>query len=281
MPISNNIKGFILAIIVFSLFLYGYRYYQYTQDDPDFCASCHAIQESFVDLQQGKHRDVICQKCHEIGIIEQNQRLGSYIATGKNPVSLAHGRITPWQKCGTCHEETFSQGAVTPTKSYGHAKHVLNKKMVCKACHAVEKHKFSPDESVCLKCHADKEVHGISMDDFSCLKCHRFSQREVALTPKEKCTGCHLGMPTKGAMATFSCHYCHKPHKKEKPTSASCSTECHRSQLSIGQHGVHAKNRIDCTHCHRQHAWIVKEKARSLCSQCHAYRDPQTFVYMF
>jgi len=281
MPISNNIKGFVLAILVFSLFLYGYRYYQYTQDDPDFCASCHAIQESFVDMQLGKHRDVICQKCHEIGIVEQNQRLGIYIATGKNPVALAHGRTTPWQKCGTCHGESLSQGAVTPTKSYGHAKHVLNLKMVCKACHTGVKHTFSPDESVCLKCHADKEVHGITVDDFSCLKCHRFSQREVAMTPKDKCTGCHAGMPQKGAMATFSCHYCHRPHKKDKPTSATCTAECHRSQLSVGQHGIHAKNSIDCMYCHRQHTWTVKEKARSLCSQCHEYRDPRSFVYIF
>lgn len=281
MTISNNLKGFVLAIIVFSLFLYGYRYYQYTQDDPDFCASCHVIQESYSDLQQGKHRDVICQKCHELGIIEQNQRLGTYIATGKNPVSLAHGRQTPWQKCETCHEEAVSQGAVTPTKSYGHAKHVLEKRIKCKVCHEVLKHKFQPDESSCLKCHADKEVHGITVDDFSCLKCHRFSKREISMTPKDKCTVCHTDMPSKGAMATFSCHYCHKPHKKDKPTYQTCTSECHRSQLSIGQHGLHSKNGMDCMDCHKAHTWTVRENARNLCRQCHAYRDPRTFVYMF
>ena len=281
MVISDNLKGFILAIIVFALFLYGYRHYEYSQDDPDFCSSCHVIKDSFMDLQMGRHRDVICQKCHEIGIIEQNERLGTYLATGKNPVALAHGRVTPWQKCRTCHEEAISQGAVAPAKSYGHAKHVLDKKIECKICHAYAKHKFTPDESACLKCHADKEVHGLAMDDLSCLKCHRFSQREIALTQRTKCTICHTGLPEKGAMSTFSCHYCHKPHKKEKPGPASCTAECHRSQLSAGQHGTHAKNSIDCMVCHKPHAWTVKEKARTLCRQCHAYKDPRSFVYIF
>jgi hypothetical protein len=281
MIISNNLKGFVLAIVVFSLFIYGYRYYEYTQVDSDFCISCHVIQEAYVDMQIGKHRDMICQKCHEIGILEQNKRLGTYIATGKNPVSLAHGRITPWQKCQTCHEEAISQGAVTPTKAYGHAKHVLDRKAGCKICHLSSKHAFSPDESSCLKCHTDKEVHGLTMDDFSCLKCHRFSQRTIAMIPREKCMACHSSMPQKGAMATFPCHFCHKPHKNEKPNSASCTAECHRSQLSIGQHGLHTKNSIECMYCHKAHIWTVKEKAQKLCRQCHAYRDSRSFVYIF
>ena len=57
MVISDNLKGFILAIIVFALFLYGYRYYEYSQDDPDFCSSCHVIKDSFVDLQMGRHME--------------------------------------------------------------------------------------------------------------------------------------------------------------------------------------------------------------------------------
>ncbi|HMK60950.1 MAG TPA: cytochrome c3 family protein [Dissulfurispiraceae bacterium] len=279
--VSDNIKGFVLAAIVFSLFLYGYRYYEYSQNDPDFCASCHVIQDSFLDIQLSRHKDVICQKCHEIGIIEQNKRLGIYLATGKNPISLAHGRATPWQKCSSCHEEAISQGAVAPTKSYGHAKHVLNKKIECKVCHIRAKHSFKPDETVCLKCHGDREVHGLTIDDFSCLKCHRYSKREIVLTPRKQCTICHPGLPEKGTMATFSCHYCHRPHSRELPTSRTCTLECHRSQLTLGQHGAHSKKGIDCMLCHKPHTWTVKEKTQSLCRQCHAYKDPRSFVYIF
>ncbi len=279
--ISDNIKGLIIAVVVFALFIYGYRYFRYTQDDPDFCASCHVIREPFLDVQQSKHRDAICQDCHEIGIVEQNQRLGTYIVTGKNPVSLAHGRITPWQKCRSCHEESLSQGSVTPTKSFGHARHVLDKKIECKVCHSSAKHRFAPDEAACVKCHADKEVHGLSADNFSCLKCHRFSQREIVMTPRDKCTGCHHGIPSKGAMSSMSCHYCHKPHKKEKPVSATCTSECHRSQVSVGSHGLHNKKGIDCMVCHKPHTWTVKENAQTLCRKCHEYRDPRSFVYNF
>ncbi len=282
MNIGEHLKGLILAVIVIALFVYGYRYYRYTQNDPEFCETCHMVKEAYADWSKGKHRDVICQNCHQMGNLEQNVRLVSYIMTGKNPVSLTHGRMKPWQECSNCHMDDISQGSVSPTKSYGHAKHAVTKKIECKTCHSPHMHDFPANESPCDKCHPGKGVHGISMDKFSCLKCHSFSRKPLPMLSKNACVKCHVNFPKKGPMSGLSCHYCHKPHKQEKPTSATCTVECHKTEATIGQHGLHAKAGIECMHCHKRHSWTVSEAMKkALCSECHSYRDSRSFRYIF
>jgi trimethylamine-N-oxide reductase cytochrome c-type subunit TorC len=282
MKISDQLKGLVLAVVVSSLFLYGYRYYNYTQDDPDFCSTCHMVKEASRDWLNGKHRDVICQKCHQMGSVEQNLRLLSYVLTGRDPIAITHGRIKPWEECSSCHADTVSQGSVSPTKSYGHAKHVAVKRLQCKSCHAGSVHDFPPDDSSCQNCHPDKGVHGITLEEFSCLKCHSFSRKPLPLISKDACVKCHTDIPKKTHMSGLSCHYCHKPHKKRKPTSASCTVECHKSEATLGQHGFHVKQGIECMHCHRPHAWTVgRARTGTLCKECHQFKDPKTFRYIF
>ena len=70
----EHVKGFVLAafVIVFVLsVMVGYRYYRYTQDDPQFCASCHLMKEAYKEWQKGKHRDVVCQDCHQLSILKR------------------------------------------------------------------------------------------------------------------------------------------------------------------------------------------------------------------
>jgi hypothetical protein len=258
MRISEGVKGLILAVVVIVMFLYGYRYYRYTQDDVDFCSSCHLVQEAQTNWQTGKHRDVLCQACHQLGNVEQNLRLISYIMTGKNPIAVTHGRLGPWLECRNCHSDTISQGSVSPTKAYGHAKHVAIKKIDCKTCHLPMVHDFPTRGTACQECHEGKEVHGMEVEGFSCLKCHSFSRSPLPMLSRDTCTGCHTGLPSKGSMSSLSCHYCHKPHKREKPSQQTCTVECHRSQATLGQHGMHVKQGIDCMHCHRPHSWSAK-----------------------
>lgn len=282
MRFADHVKGFILAVIVISLFIYGYTYYRYTQDDPDFCASCHLVKGAHADWLNGKHRDVLCQKCHQLGNIEQNLRLMSYVITGKNPITVTHGRTTPWQECKNCHMDIISQGSVTPSKSYGHAKHYAVKKIDCKTCHIPTLHNFPPNEDACQKCHQDKGVHGISMEEFSCLKCHSFSRKPPSMVSKDKCIRCHSSIPKKGPMSGLFCHYCHKMHTRVKPTAITCTTGCHRTEAALGQHGLHTKRKIGCIYCHKSHTWTIGEsKTRILCSECHSYRDPRAFRYIF
>ncbi|HSB51575.1 MAG TPA: cytochrome c3 family protein [Dissulfurispiraceae bacterium] len=281
MRINENLKGLILAIVVIVIFLYGYRYYRYTQDDPDFCSSCHVVKEAEANWLNGSHRNVLCQNCHQLGNLEQNLRLISYIMTGRNPIALTHGRFGPWEECRNCHMDTISQGSVSPTKTYGHARHVLVQKVECRTCHISTDHDFPPNGAACEKCHQGKGVHGMEVEGFSCLKCHSFTRQPLPMLSRTLCVGCHTDLPAKGAMSGLSCHYCHIPHTKEKPTQQTCTIECHRSQASLGQHGLHVKQGIDCMHCHKPHTWSAKERVRQLCSECHAFRDSKGFRYIF
>lgn len=281
--VLEHIKGFVLAAFVIVSVLgaiVGYKYYGYTQNDPQFCGSCHLMKEAFTEWEKGRHRDVVCQKCHQLNILEQNQLLVAYVVRGNKPFSQTHGREKPWKACRQCHMDNISQGALTMTKSYGHARHVFMQAIECKTCHKSALHNFHPNESACQNCHKDRGVHGIGMEAFSCLKCHSFSEKVPSMIPKDRCIRCHKEIPRKGRMADLLCHQCHKPHGKINPTSANCISSCHSNETAVGQHALHMKKGLDCMDCHKAHLWVVgPDKARALCSKCHPYKDPRSFIY--
>ena len=278
----EHFKGFVLALIAVICVLgivVGYKYYRHTQEDPEFCMSCHMMKEAFYEWQRGKHRDIVCQKCHHLSLIEQNQLLVSYVVKGKGEFSQTHGRKKPWVECRNCHMSEISQGSITMKKSHGHAKHVFALDIECKVCHGSSLHSFQPDENACRNCHKDKGVHGIGMEAFLCLKCHSFSEKSSSMVSREKCLGCHK-VPPAGPMAGFQCHQCHKPHGKIKLTSADCLGECHTNETKVGQHNLHMKKGMGCLDCHKAHTWIVGEaQAKTLCIRCHEFKDPRKFVY--
>src|SRR5512140_1350041 len=209
--IVEHLKGFVLALVVVISVLgvvVGYKYYRHTQEDPEFCTSCHIMKEAFREWQKGKHRDIVCQKCHHLNLIEQNQLLVTYVMKGKSEFSLTHGRKKPWLECKTCHLSEIAQGSVTLRKSYGHAKHVFMLNIECKVCHGKSLHLFKPDENACQNCHKDKGVHGVGMEAFSCLKCHSYAEKSPAMVAKERCFRCHK-LPVSGPMSTFQCFKCH------------------------------------------------------------------------
>lgn len=278
----DHLKGFVLALIATVSVLgiiVGYKYYRHTQEDPEFCLSCHMMQEAFNEWQRGKHRDVVCQKCHRLNILEQNQLLVAFVANKPVPLSRPHGREKPWAECRKCHSGDITQGSRNLRQSYGHAKHVFMLGAECKACHASGLHNFQPDENACGTCHMDKGVHGVGMEAFSCLKCHTFGEKTPTMVSKDKCVRCHH-LPMKGPMAEFPCHQCHKPHGKIKLTSEDCLGRCHSNEGKVGQHARHMKKGMACLDCHRAHNWVVGQReARGLCGRCHPPKDPKTFVY--
>lgn len=284
LDLVDHLKGFVLAAIVIVAILgamVGYRYYRYTQDEPQYCASCHMMKEAFLEWQKGKHRDVVCQQCHHLSMIEQNQLLVAFVVSGNNrPFSQTHGREKPWKACKKCHMDEMSQAAILLNKSYGHVKHIFMEKIDCNVCHQGTVHDFHPDENACKKCHQNKGVHGMGMEAFSCLKCHLFSENTPSIIPNDKCIKCHNDIPQKGIMAGLLCQQCHKPHGKIKSASSTCAINCHRNEASVGQHGFHLKKGLNCTDCHEPHSWIIGDKkAATLCSKCHFYKDPSLFIY--
>lgn len=280
--VIEHLKGFVLALIaVISVLgvVVGYKYYRHTQEDPEFCMSCHMMKDAFQEWQRGRHRDVVCQKCHHLSLIEQNQLLVTFVVKGQSQFSQSHGRKKPWLECRKCHLDEISQGSVTLRESYGHAKHVFMLNIECKVCHGRSLHLFKPDESACQSCHKDKGVHGIGMEAFSCLKCHSFSEKSPTMVSRERCVKCHK-VPANGPMSNFQCHQCHKPHGKIKLKSADCLGECHGNEARVGQHGLHMKKGMECLDCHKAHKWVVgPDEAKRLCVRCHRLKDPKTFVY--
>jgi len=175
--ILEHIKGVVLVAFIIVGFLsaiVGYRYYSYAQDDPRFCASCHPMQDAFNQWQRGKHRDVACQECHQLSMIEKDRLLLAYVFKGNQPLAQTHGREKPWETCRDCHLENISENQAEMRKSYGHARHVFMLKLKCKVCHGtIALHNFSADEAACRNCHKDKGMHPPVMKA-SCLKCHPF-----------------------------------------------------------------------------------------------------------
>ena len=278
-----HVKGFVLAaffMIAVLAIISGYRYYEYRQEDPNFCVSCHPMKQALKEWQQGKHRDVLCQQCHQLSMLEQNQLLVAFVLKGNQKgFSQTHGREKPWKECRKCHMENIAQGSLSLRKSYGHAKHVFMQGIDCKVCHTGSLHNFGPDERACKRCHKDKEVHGTGMEAFSCLKCHSYSEKATSMIPKDRCIECHKHISVKGPMSGLLCNQCHKPHGKIMPTSAICTAECHSNEASVGQHGFHLKKGLNCIDCHKAHSWVVgRDRAKTLCSRCHARKDPELFL---
>jgi hypothetical protein len=282
--LEENRTAILLLLLVVAVTgaIAGFRYYRYTQTDPQFCASCHMMQESYRSWEQSSHRDVICQQCHKLTLLEQNRLFLTYVARGYTaPQEQKHGRVAPWEACKDCHIRDVKQGSVSLRSSFGHARHVFMENIGCMKCHSEKLHSFQPDEKACITCHQDKLVHGLGMEGLSCLKCHSYEEKAPKMVSPRRCRECHKTIPTTGPMSELTCFQCHKPHGEIKIKSADCMGNCHGNEARVGQHGLHLnKTSLNCLDCHKAHAWVVgKEQARGLCDRCHKLRDPATFIY--
>lgn len=259
----------------------GYKYYKHTQEDPEFCASCHLMKEAFRTWEKSKHRDIQCQVCHAMTIIEQNRLLVSFVIKGSKSIKQKHGRIKPWDTCKGCHMSDVAQGSLTLNKSYGHAQHVFMQNINCSKCHTGVVHAFTPNERACAECHKDRMIHGLGMEALTCLNCHSYREKEPKMISNDRCLRCHKSLPSKGIMASLKCFNCHKPHGQIKLTSNDCFKNCHGDEARVGQHSLHMKKtKLGCLDCHKAHKWSVgREEAVKLCTRCHQLKDPATFIY--
>ncbi|MHB8882332.1 MAG: NapC/NirT family cytochrome c [Thermodesulfovibrionales bacterium] len=281
--IEENQKSIVILLLMITIIggIVGFRYYKHTKEDPEFCMSCHMMQDAFKTWEKSKHRDFTCQKCHIMNILEQNKMLISYVVKGQGTTSQQHGRISPWDACRTCHLSDVSQGSVTLSSSYGHAKHVFMQKINCSKCHTGSLHTFAPNIQACSECHKDKAIHGLGMEGMSCLQCHSYSEKSPKMISTGRCRSCHKDIPEKGIMSTLKCFDCHHPHGRIKPTSQDCLKTCHGNEAKVGQHNLHmTKTKLQCLDCHKAHTWAVgKKEAVKRCTTCHKLKDPATFIY--
>lgn len=237
------------------------RYYEYIQKNPEFCNSCHLMEEAYLAWKLSAHNTITCQICHHLGMVEQNRLLVKFVFTTNRATPEPHGLETPWQMCTQCHKEEASQGAEQVDKSTGHAKHVFMEKIECKQCHMKKVHVFLPDKDACLRCHKEWVIHGVGMQELSCFQCHAFSAitPERLLPDRARCLSCHRALGSFAAsfapgapMATLDCYECHKPHTHLQPTIDDC-LRCHPARVLSDAHG-HRQAPL-CTGCHKPHRW--------------------------
>jgi hypothetical protein len=258
----------------------AWRYAVFMREDPAYCSLCHLVREGYESLERSAHYRIVCQTCHELDMIEGNKLLMAHFIQGRD-VPQNHGRIRPWEVCRECHMEDATQGAVTMRKSFGHARHVFMRGLGCQSCHSGEAHDLSVDHKKCEGCHSDKVVHGMGTSGIYCLNCHTFKEESALLVPVERCSQCHPVDRDQGTvMAKLSCFECHRPHDRLTIASADCLSRCHGNESTVGVHGRHAaKTTLECLDCHRPHSWrVAGREGRALCSRCHPYRAPATFI---
>lgn len=247
-----SVIGIILAV----------RYYTYIQKNPEFCSSCHLMEEAYSAWKKSGHRFIVCQDCHRLGIIEQNRLLVKFVFTTDRKTPEPHGNVTPWESCTHCHWEEATQGGLNVTKSTGHARHVTVERLKCMDCHTRSVHAFRPDRNACLRCHKDWKIHGVGMEETSCMTCHPFSSKSAGgfIPDRQRCLTCHresskTAFPDKVPMARMNCYECHKPHHRIKPNDEDC-LRCHTREV-LASKPVHRQGK-HCTVCHVPHRWIPK-----------------------
>ncbi len=281
--LEENQKAIVILLLLITVIggIVGFRYYKHTREDPGYCASCHLMQDAFQTWQQSKHRDLQCQVCHALSILEENKLLISFVVKGTDTINQEHGRIKPWNSCRTCHLSDVAQGSITLSKSYGHAQHVFMQNIACSTCHMGNLHTFAPNEQACSECHDDKMIHGMGMEGLSCLNCHSYGDKVPKLVTNKRCLSCHQDLPLKGIMSGLKCFDCHHPHGEIKPSAQDCLKSCHGNESRVGQHEIHMlKADLTCLDCHRAHVWSVgKKEAKDLCVRCHKLKDPASFIY--
>jgi len=303
----------LVLIIILGGGYMSFRFYDFTENNPKFCVSCHLMQPAFTAWEKSEHKNVNCHDCHKLGIVDKNKLLVSFVLHRPKTVPERHGKIiVPWKLCITCHWEKDERYANAPNVSHSryHAKHVFMEQVECSKCHGYRTHQFTLEERYCMTCHKNREVHGVGMEKLACLNCH--TDRTVDLKPgSRKCLYCHgsdsirkelssdntidvkhfqpsqdvinkatkINVPSDAPMQ-FYCYECHKPHTKVRPDWGDCLIRCHSDQLRVGKHETHVKTMgMKCTECHQPHVWRVSEaQAKKLCTKCHEYRSPNKFI---
>ncbi len=292
----------------------GYTTYDYTQNNPNFCNSCHIMDESFKKWETSEHAGINCHECHHLNPQEGVQLLVSFLS-GTEQIPERHGKvIVPWKYCIGCHWEEKEEHAraIKINSSRLHAKHYFMEQIECSKCHGYRLHNFTLEERYCVTCHENRDVHGKGMEKFACLNCH--TDQTVDLKPgRNKCLFCHGDesvredliragsldvthyTPSKELIEKaeningienvpmkFACYECHNVHDAEnvRPTDEAC-IRCHPSIAKVGRHEFHVESMgLECTTCHKPHLWsVTKEIVEDACSGCHDEPlDPVSFI---
>jgi len=265
----------ILLVVIFGGSYGSYRIYDYTQNDPEFCRSCHTMNVAWDKWQNSEHSKVGCHSCHTVSPVAGAQLVLNYLM--ENPDKNANHASIPDKACEKCHYSGDPQW-VQVEQTAGHKTHAEDQNIACQTCHGMRLHQFRPTTEICVACHADhvtgqeKSIKVEQMRDLHCVECHQFLREDSPLRPtRETCLGCHQKITTnnvvfpEGAPMAWDCRECHKPHDKANPV-VDC-LGCHTTAKTEGLHGAKTHSESRCKVCHQPHEWKVTK--RETCLSCH------------
>jgi nitrate/TMAO reductase-like tetraheme cytochrome c subunit len=262
--------GIILAMLVPGLFVYNY-----TQNNPKFCTSCHIMQFAYDSWQESVHMPIECHVCHETNIQESLSHV--YKVLTKNPQEITTPADVENMVCENCHttdDPKWPQIAETA----GHKTHVFDVGVMpnCIDCHGDRVHIFEPPEERCVECHGEELVIASEIAEVHCITCHDFLTTMHDLFPyREDCLECHDVEPVDvsfpdGAHSDTDCKVCHDPHIEEQHRDC---VECHQV-VNLGLHEEASHD--ECLDCHTPHNPV---SMRENCLKCHEDKSLSHFGF--
>jgi nitrate/TMAO reductase-like tetraheme cytochrome c subunit len=267
------LRRVILAVVgvVLITAAYGsYQVYSYTQNDPNFCRSCHTMESAWQRWRTSEHRNISCHNCHEQSVFESTEQIIRFALAQPERVSK-HAGISD-EACLKCHESGDRRWPQIKATA-GHKVHFEQQHIACTKCHSISIHRFAPPTQICQVCHPDEQIKIMAMGQRYCLDCHRFLAEGSPLRPtRQTCLDCHLKQAQSkvhwpdNAPMRFTCSQCHKPHVFEEPV-VNCLS-CHQNIRQEGLHQGKGHVAAPCTTCHKPHEWEVTK--REACLTCHA-----------
>ncbi|HEY3316153.1 MAG TPA: NapC/NirT family cytochrome c [Bacillota bacterium] len=222
------------AVVLAVLLVVGFRAYRYTQNNPQFCRSCHLMETPFRLWQGSVHSTVNCHSCHESSIKTSLRQVFETVT--RHPIQVTKHAVVPGAACQRCHSGPGGTPDITGTDI--HVAHVERRKIQCTDCHGTSLHVFQAPEAICQKCHGPYEKGGakaektLGMQDLPCGSCHQYLGQTGSLLPaRPTCLGCHQPALTAGLHAApmhsgTDCYVCHQVHLEALPSRAPCET-CH------------------------------------------------------
>jgi trimethylamine-N-oxide reductase cytochrome c-type subunit TorC len=280
-PKQKRTIAILLAVVVVVGGIVGYKMKDYTDNDPNFCNTCHLMDDAFDRWAESAHSGVNCHDCHHLSFKEQNMLLINLVL--HNPKEVAkrnpptrHGHIiVPDEKCVGCHWETSEKYPTAPKVNASpiHAKHYFMEQIPCSRCHGSKNiHQFKVDPQFCADCHTDKtKIHGVEaaasgrdlpMMDLACLNCHTDAKMDLMPT-RDKCLSCHGSdaqrdriskLPATGDTVAFALN------PKDIADAA-------KNAPTVFPEG--APMQFDCSRCHNPHD-KMKLEGNNDCLVCHS-----------
>lgn len=250
----------LLVIAIPTIFIYDY-----TQNNPKFCTTCHLMNEAYDTWQTSAMHDLNCHNCHETDMITSLNHL--YEVLVKKPQNVTKPIEIDNEVCVECHKSEDPQFPQI-SNTTGHKVHIYGNgdDTECIECHGISLHVFQPPEEACFKCHEPEKIHVSETMRADCLDCHQFLVEEEDLIPQRaNCLDCHeekelvtISMPA-DAHLNSTCTTCHNPHGQV--TDIDCM-ECHT--VDEGLHDI--SQHTNCTSCHVPHKTPT---IRETCESCH------------